>query len=244
MCAQIVGPSLDAELARRFMRMHGDVPGDYGQLTAGSSRSTDGWCRILLNTGVGANKIAETCEHFHLDYLNWITPLGTDKFWRRSHIVEGYMCPTVIDVPTGEAYFSIGIGSPNSVPGPFVYDENYIALRYNAATGHWEAVVCDGGAGIGYQMFDLGALATVHPIFATTFSFKVRVVYKVRQLIEFWLDDKLVYTFTDSATMTSFYDLAPTASDEGGSYFVSTGNNAASQMSAACGPMFCQTFLP
>jgi len=234
-------PSWDWERRRRFVRHHGDVVGNYGQLTAGSSRSTDGLCRMVLDTGIGMNKIAETTEHFHRDFLAYRTP-GTDAIWRKTQIVEGMFIPEVMDAPQDGAYMSIGLGSPNSAP-PFVYDENYCALRYNLFTGTWEAVVnCPGLATV--NIVDLGATAGgIIVAFATTWSYKIRVEYQPRVQVRFWLNDQLAHTFTDAATMQALWDDATVASDEVGAYFVSTGMDLAAQTSAVFSPMYCESIL-
>lgn len=222
------------ERARRFVRHHGDVVGNYGQLTAGSSRATDGLCRMILDTGIGANRIAETTEHFHRDFMAYQTA-GQDIMWRKTQLVEGYFIPEVVDNPSGEAFISVGIGSPNSRP-PFVYDENYIGLRYNLTLGRWEAVVnCPGAFTV--NVADLGAL----PLVGTTWGYKCRILYEPKKQVRFWLNDALVHTFTDATQLQQLWDDAISASDEIGAYFVSTGPGATGQTSAVFGPMYCET---
>lgn len=238
----IVTPaSFDWERRRRFQRFHSDVAGTYGQITAGSSRSTDGWNRIILDTGVGANKMAETTEHFHQDWIAYKN-VGVDRMWTLPQIMEGYFVPDDLTLPANDSYISVGLGSPNSPP-PFSLDENYMALRRNLGRNRWEAVFNNPFGG-GEFVQDLGATANnVALIFATAIGFKVRVEYWPKQMVRYYLNDSLVYTYTDAGELLSFFNGAGTASDEFGAYFVSTAANAGSRVRVSFGPMYCETIL-
>lgn len=236
----IGAPSFDWERRRRFQRFHAGIAGGYGQLSVGSSRTVDACNRVVLDTGVGNNKIAETCEHHHQDFLMYKTP-GQDRAWKLTQIVEGYFVPDTLTLPANDSYISVGLGSPNSSP-PFVWDENYMGLVRNLGLGTWQALF-NNPWGSGLIVQDLGATAGgAAPLFATTFAYKVRVEYVPRVMIRWWLNDVLVHTYTDTTELQSFYDNAGTAADEMGAYFVSTAQ-AGQQTKAIFGPMYCETIL-
>jgi hypothetical protein len=162
------------------------------------------WCGAG-RIAVGPNELAVASEHYNYDPFTYSRrPKVSDHMWALPMYADTLVFPAqVVQFPSAGAMtgFSIGnLESPNFT-GAASQNSVRLSIAFRHDDKHWQVEVCNRWAASGHKqkIVDLGTLTPDIPQPATGVTCRLEIAYYPNDRVEFYIDGRLVKTFTDAA---------------------------------------------
>lgn len=162
------------------------------------------WCGAG-RIAVGPNELAVASERFNYDAFTYSRrPKVSDHMWARPMYADTLVFPAqVVQVPSAGAMTGFSIGNLESPLFTSAASQNSVRLSiaYRHDDQHWQVEVCNRWAAAGHKqkIVDLGTLTPDIPQPAVGVTCRLEIAYYPGDRVEFFIDGRLVKTFTDAA---------------------------------------------
>lgn len=161
------------------------------------------WCGAG-RIAVGPNELAIASEHYNYDPFTYSRrPKVSDHMWARPMYADTLVFPAqVVQFPSAGAMTGFSIGNLESYDFTGAASQNSVRLSiaYRHTDKHWQVEVCNRWAASGHKqkIVDLGTLTPDIPMPATGVTCRLEIDYYPGQKVDFYIDGRLVKTFTDA----------------------------------------------